>query len=574
MWLGDGSGNFADSGQNLASEISSGVTLGDLDGDGDLDAVVVNQSGADSRVWLNRNPPRVTQVLVGGTSWTAPFLDQLEAVGTGGARGYPIPVGSVAQLDSLPWAGTDQVIIRFSETVDVIQADLALSGTLGPDGIEDASDDYAFSGFTTETGPDGSFQAVWTLPTPLRGDRLRLRFGDGSVTGVGVPLDGEWSDATSVFPSGNGVPGGAFSFRIDTAPADVDRDGAATIFDIRPLREALGAVAGAGAYSIFADLNGDGTVDDLDKAPLRENLGSALPTSAPQPARNGFSVTLGGADRVVTTPSAAISGSVDITFGTDEGIPLNLLNYSVRVRVEGPGDGADVVLVGGGAALNAPAATAPDPLNAFGNTDHAPREYYHGTVNFTETPFPVSNGDGLIRVDYRVLQGALGVYTFDIVSGRTHDTALIEDVLNTAVPFAVAAPRLIVTIPGDLNGDFTVGTSDLATVLTNFTQNVPTGDLSRGDASGPGGVPDGIVGTDDLLVVLANFTNSITPPTSRAAAQTDTVDALALALARWQGWGEASLRAATRGRPGWLDRLDEDRLDGGTGGADRLFTVV
>ncbi|RKZ78144.1 MAG: hypothetical protein DRR19_26920 [Candidatus Parabeggiatoa sp. nov. 1] len=44
--------NFIDSGQSLGSFSSTSVTLGDLDGDGDLDAWVANLSQAN-RVWLN-----------------------------------------------------------------------------------------------------------------------------------------------------------------------------------------------------------------------------------------------------------------------------------------------------------------------------------------------------------------------------------------------------------------------------------------------------------------------------------------------------------------------------------------
>ncbi len=55
-WLNDGQGNFTDSGQRLGSMISRWVELGDLDGDGDLDAFVANgtgNSGQPNRVWLN-----------------------------------------------------------------------------------------------------------------------------------------------------------------------------------------------------------------------------------------------------------------------------------------------------------------------------------------------------------------------------------------------------------------------------------------------------------------------------------------------------------------------------------------
>ena len=54
----DGRGHFVDSGQALGDRLSWDVLLGDLDGDGDLDAYVVNGSkhgfpDASDRIWLN-----------------------------------------------------------------------------------------------------------------------------------------------------------------------------------------------------------------------------------------------------------------------------------------------------------------------------------------------------------------------------------------------------------------------------------------------------------------------------------------------------------------------------------------
>jgi len=48
----DGSGNFTDSGQRLGETDSTAVALGDLDGDGDLDALVGTGRGA--MVWINQ----------------------------------------------------------------------------------------------------------------------------------------------------------------------------------------------------------------------------------------------------------------------------------------------------------------------------------------------------------------------------------------------------------------------------------------------------------------------------------------------------------------------------------------
>jgi hypothetical protein len=50
--LNDGSGNFTDSGQRLGETASSSVALGDLDADGDLDALVGTRNGA--LVWINQ----------------------------------------------------------------------------------------------------------------------------------------------------------------------------------------------------------------------------------------------------------------------------------------------------------------------------------------------------------------------------------------------------------------------------------------------------------------------------------------------------------------------------------------
>ena len=59
LWVNQGGnqsgteGNYASSGQNLGSALSYDVALGDLDGDNDLDAYVANYNSAD-KVWVNQ----------------------------------------------------------------------------------------------------------------------------------------------------------------------------------------------------------------------------------------------------------------------------------------------------------------------------------------------------------------------------------------------------------------------------------------------------------------------------------------------------------------------------------------
>ncbi|NER23393.1 MAG: DUF4347 domain-containing protein [Symploca sp. SIO1C2] len=47
--------DFTDSGQSLGRSNSYGVSLGDIDGDGDLDAFIANFNGQANKVWLNNN---------------------------------------------------------------------------------------------------------------------------------------------------------------------------------------------------------------------------------------------------------------------------------------------------------------------------------------------------------------------------------------------------------------------------------------------------------------------------------------------------------------------------------------
>lgn len=55
QWLNDGEGAFHDVGTRFAVPACGGIWLGDVDGDGDLDAFVASRQG-DNELWLNESP--------------------------------------------------------------------------------------------------------------------------------------------------------------------------------------------------------------------------------------------------------------------------------------------------------------------------------------------------------------------------------------------------------------------------------------------------------------------------------------------------------------------------------------
>ena len=81
VWLNDGAGGFTDSGLALGSDTSFVPTLGDLDGDGDLDAFVGNV--AADRVWINNSaPPSMPPTAVAGPDQPVRAGDTVQLDGT------------------------------------------------------------------------------------------------------------------------------------------------------------------------------------------------------------------------------------------------------------------------------------------------------------------------------------------------------------------------------------------------------------------------------------------------------------------------------------------------------------
>ncbi|MCB0215679.1 MAG: VCBS repeat-containing protein, partial [Chloroflexi bacterium] len=77
VWLNTGSAGFADSGQALGADFTTDVALGDIDDDGDIDAVTAG-IGPANRAWLNQGQGRFLssgQSLGSGSVWALGLAD-------------------------------------------------------------------------------------------------------------------------------------------------------------------------------------------------------------------------------------------------------------------------------------------------------------------------------------------------------------------------------------------------------------------------------------------------------------------------------------------------------------------
>jgi hypothetical protein len=230
----------------------------------------------------------VTSVIVAGTSWSSSFRNTLVTAGTGNGTGYEIP-GGAAQLAPLGWGNVNQVQIAFNTDVTLSASSLSVTG--------DTSGAYAISGFTYS---HTTHIATWTLARPLSHDTIHLALQSTGANGVddslANPLDGEWSDGASSYPSGDGFGGGDFNFALRILPGNANGDNIVNAQDLALVSSNWLKAGPTG------DVNGDGIVNAQDLAIISSTWLSSLP-AAPG----------GGANSLVQNATAVPSTSVATT---------------------------------------------------------------------------------------------------------------------------------------------------------------------------------------------------------------------------------------------------------------------
>ena len=252
----------------------------------------------------NDDAPRVSGVFVRATGWVDAFRNYVDP---GLKRGYLIPVGSSAQLNVLPWFNLDRIVVTFNADVNASIASLALKGV--------NFTNYPIASFSYDAA---TFTATWVLGQVIQNDRLLIDLdGDGasavrSVIG-NIALDGNWTNSSSTYPSGDGVPADDFKFRFNVLAGDVNNTGTVFGSDVILVRNAQFTDPGDAGYSIFYDVNGSANIFGSDVILVRNAQFTSLPTGEP----------LGMVSPTSAANTASVVGSVPTAADADLALPAS-----------------------------------------------------------------------------------------------------------------------------------------------------------------------------------------------------------------------------------------------------------
>jgi hypothetical protein len=187
-------------------------------------------------------------------------------VSTHGAHVFA--AGSGVQLETPRLAWPNRIVVTFNEPV--LNAGSAGSYAL-------ATSTGTAIPFTASTV--NATTAALTLSSPISAPtKIVLTVNAGVTDNAGNALDGEWTNpssrsqtGTSNFPSGNGSPGGTFTFRFVVLPGDYAVNNIVNQADYDTW--AAGYSGAFPAPFTSGDGNGDGYVNVADYTIWRDNLG-------------------------------------------------------------------------------------------------------------------------------------------------------------------------------------------------------------------------------------------------------------------------------------------------------------
>jgi hypothetical protein len=234
---------------------------------------------ANGSVLIDAVGPQVSDVFWDSTDWSADFRDYVDGtLGDGNARGYRVPKGS-GQLTTLPWVNVNQLKVKFDDDVSAsLQAsDVTLAPAAGYTGFN-STGLASLPTITSLVNYDTLTNiATFSLSHSLESTAFDVVINAAGVTDLaGNQLDGEWSDGVTSGDSGNGTPGGNFSFRQFSLPGDARDESNLVVnaIDQQDVRDDQnGFILGVsviGPYDSRTDLDGNGVVDSIDQQSARD----------------------------------------------------------------------------------------------------------------------------------------------------------------------------------------------------------------------------------------------------------------------------------------------------------------
>jgi hypothetical protein len=190
-----------------------------------------------------------------------------------GGTGFITSTGKALTFDG--WHHFEMLLDYQTDTYDVFVDNVQLAADIGfvDAGVNDFTD---ASIAALAAGADPASQNASGLAFF---DNYRIELSTPPVTNSsGLVLDGEWANSVSDFPSGDGLPGGAFRFDFNVLEGDFTGDGVVDFNDLVVLAQHYNQPS-------FGPSQGDSTADGMtdfnDLVSLAQNYNTRLPNASP-----------------------------------------------------------------------------------------------------------------------------------------------------------------------------------------------------------------------------------------------------------------------------------------------------
>lgn len=228
--------------------------------DGRIDEVRISDVALDPSQFLFASAsPRVSEVYVRGSTWTAVFKGHLEAQELGDDQ-YGYRVDNRPASDLVPWGNVDEVVLRFS--APPTGGGVPTPATVTLDG---ARSDYRVTSVTQVAGDPTTY--VLRLERPLGN----------------LPEGGENGDRIDLTVADAGPGGSDFRQRVTVLQGDVDKSGSVLANDYSAVKARFFQNTTTPNYTAFHDIDGSGSILANDYSTVKARFFDNLPVE-PIPA--------------------------------------------------------------------------------------------------------------------------------------------------------------------------------------------------------------------------------------------------------------------------------------------------